>query len=125
MERAQGPEEQPRFEGTHHVPEEGTDVRELLTVRMCRSGSAAQIRTSFHFSRVGTTRTPQSRSECPPKYFVPESFVSLTQKHESCWTDAPLCKTTSAPHLKGYCRGGGAKVESTMIWPPTACTLSA
>ena len=34
--------------------------------------------------------------------------------------DGPLCMITSAPHLNGYCRGGGANVESTSRCPPTA-----
>ena len=35
----------------------------------------------------------------------------------------PLCITQSAPHLNGYCKGGGPKVESTRRWPFTAWTL--
>jgi hypothetical protein len=63
--------------------------------------------TSFHSSVVFTTRIPARRSECPPKYFV------------------ALCITQSAPHLKGYCSGGGPKVASTTSLPPTAWILSA
>ena len=67
-----------------------------------------------------TTRTPQRRSECPPRYLVP------TQRHEQATEPenraVPLCRIVSVPHLKGYCRGGGPNVASTTSLPPTAWT---
>ena len=39
--------------------------------------------------------------------------------------NSPECRIRSAPHLKGYCRGGGANVESIPSRPPTACTFLA
>lgn len=37
--------------------------------------------------------------------------------------DASTGAHQSAPNLNGYCRGGGAKVESISSLPPTLCTF--
>lgn len=52
-------------------------------------------------------RMPQSKSLCPPMYFVPE------------------CITISAPHLNGSWRGGGPKVASMVRIAPRAWALAA
>lgn len=37
--------------------------------------------TCFHSSKVGTTSTPHRRSECPPKYFVPNECIRNLRNH--------------------------------------------
>lgn len=92
--------------------------------------------TSFHSSTVLTTKSPMSASEWPALKATPvaqhraergekeepDSFESLDQRTKYL---VPLCMTKSAPHLKGSCRGGGAKVASTKSLPLALWTLSA
>ena len=65
MERAEGPEKQPGLERAHHVAQECTNVPKLTqpVSTNAKMTSSANARTSFHFSKVGATSTPQSRSE--------------------------------------------------------------
>jgi hypothetical protein len=85
------------FRLTHRIAHVGSIVLELVKEVQIIHAAFPSIkrRTISHSSFVRTTKTPLSRSECPPKYFVAITDVSLVIL-KSRSRELPECRILSS-----------------------------